>query len=50
MLISSMNSYCTEFIVWFHVYEFIISTPVETVLDPIDAVLDSLTCKHSLNK
>jgi hypothetical protein len=50
MLISSMNSYYTQFIVWFHIYEFITSTPVETVLDPAAAVLDSLTCKHNLNK
>jgi hypothetical protein len=50
MLISSMNLYCTEFIVWFHKYEFILLTPVETDMDPIAAVLDSLTCKHNLNK
>jgi hypothetical protein len=31
-------------------YEFITLTPVATVLDPVAAVLDSLTCKHNLNK
>ena len=32
MLISGMNPYCTEFIVWFDINEFIISTPLETLL------------------
>jgi hypothetical protein len=50
MPISNINSFYTEFIVWFHIYEFIIWSPVEIVLDPVAAVLDSLTCKHNLNK
>ena len=50
MLISGMNPYCTEFIVWFDIHEFIILTQLEAVLDPVAAVLDSLTCKHNLNK
>jgi hypothetical protein len=50
MLITCMNPYCTEFIVGFDKHEFIILTPLETVLDPVSAVLDSLTCKHNLNK